>query len=90
MRRAQSAVERRDFAILNREFEAASRLIGNNPEMRFWHAIGLFAVGEIDQGIAILREVAADDRNWITLALRLPPFILPPNPEVIAQIRKLV
>ena len=89
MRRAQSAVERGDFAMLNREFETASRLIGNNPEMRFWHAIGLFAVGKTEQGIAILREVAAGDRNWITLALRLPAVILPPNQAVTEQIRKL-
>jgi uncharacterized Ntn-hydrolase superfamily protein len=89
MRRAQSAVERGDFAMLNREFETASRLIGNNPEVRFWHAIGLFAVGKTEQGVAILREVAAGDRNWITLALRLPAVILPANQVVKEQIRKL-
>jgi hypothetical protein len=65
MRRAQSAVKRGDFAMLNREFEIASRLIGDNPEVRFWHAIGLLAVGKTEQGIAILREVAAGDRNGI-------------------------
>jgi len=89
MRRAQGAVERGDFAMLNREFETASRLIGDNPEVRFWHAIGLFAVGKTEQGIAMLREVAAVDRNWITLALRLPAVILPPNQAVTEQIRKL-
>jgi hypothetical protein len=30
--------------MLNHEFESASRLIGDNPEVRFWHAIGLLAV----------------------------------------------
>ena len=57
--------------------------------MRFWHAIALLASGKIDQGIEISREVAARDRNWITLALRLPAVILPPNPAVIEQIRAL-
>ena len=89
LRGAQSALERGDFETLDREFEMASRLSGNNPEMRFWHAIGLLAAGKIAQGIAILRDVAAHDRNWITLALRLPAVILPPNPAVIEQIRDL-
>jgi uncharacterized Ntn-hydrolase superfamily protein len=90
MRRAQSAVERRDIDTLNREFETAARLIGDNPEMRFWHAIGLLTAGKIDDGVSILREVCARDRNWITLALRLPAVLLPPNPAVIEQISKLV
>jgi uncharacterized Ntn-hydrolase superfamily protein len=90
MRQAQSAVERRDIDTLNREFETAALLIGDNPEMRFWHAIGLLTVGKIDEGVSILREVRARDRNWITLALRLPAVMLPSNPAVIEQISKLV
>jgi hypothetical protein len=90
LRRAQSAVERRDIDALNREFETAALLIGDNPEMRFWHAIGLLAAGKIDEGVSILREVRACDRNRITLALRLPAVMLPPNPAVIEQISKLV
>jgi len=86
MRFAQDAIGRRDFDTLTREFKVASRLIGNNPEMRFWHAIGLISLGKIDEGIAKLREVAAIDRNWITLALRLPPFMLP----VDAAVRELI
>jgi uncharacterized Ntn-hydrolase superfamily protein len=89
MRCGRSAMEQGDFDTLDREFEAASRLIGDNPEMRFWHAIALLAAGKIEQGIAILREIAAHDRNWITLALRLPRVMLPPNPAVIEQIRAL-
>jgi len=89
MRTAQGAAERGDIETLNREFETASRLIGDNPEMRFWHAISLLAAGAIDHGMAILREVAARDPNWITLALRLPAFILPANPAVFGRIRQL-
>jgi uncharacterized Ntn-hydrolase superfamily protein len=89
MRQARSAMARGDFDTFNREFDSAARLIGDNPEMRFWHAIGLLGVGKIEQGIEILRDVAARDRNWITLALRLPAVLLPPNPAVIEQIRAL-
>jgi hypothetical protein len=77
------------LAILNREFDVAARLIGDNPEMGFWHATGLLAAGKNEPGIEILREVATRDRNWITLALRLPAVLLPPNPAVIEEIRTL-
>ncbi|HUA34260.1 MAG TPA: DUF1028 domain-containing protein [Candidatus Binataceae bacterium] len=89
MRLAQNAAERRDFDTMTLEFETASRLIGDNPEMRFWHAVGLLSTGKTDEGIAKLRAVAAIDRNWITLALRLPPFMLPVDAAVKERISKI-
>jgi uncharacterized Ntn-hydrolase superfamily protein len=89
-RRAQSALERDDRITMEREFETACHLIGDNIELRFWHAIGLLGVGEVDDGIALLREIAERDRNWITLALRLPAPLLKTNPEVLDKIRRLI
>jgi uncharacterized Ntn-hydrolase superfamily protein len=89
-RRAQSAVERGDSAAMKREFETAARLIGDNPETRFWHAISLLGTGDLDGGIALLREVAAHDRNWITLAMRLQAPLLKTDPAMLERIRKLV
>ncbi len=88
-RRAQQALERGDRAAMNREFESAVRLIGDNPEMRFWHAIGLLTIGDVEDGIAILREIAERDRNWITLALRLPAPLLKTDAATLDRIRKL-
>jgi uncharacterized Ntn-hydrolase superfamily protein len=88
-RRAQSAIERGDSAAMKREFEIATQLIGDNPEMRFWHAIGMLGIGDVEDGIAILREVAAHDRNWITLALRLREPLLAADPALLERIRKL-
>jgi len=88
-RRAQKALERDDRAAMNREFETAARLIGDNPEMRFWHAIGLLGIGDIESGLAMLREVAAHDRSWITLALRLPASLLKTDPATLERIGKL-
>jgi uncharacterized Ntn-hydrolase superfamily protein len=89
-RRAQIALEQGDGAAMNREFEAASRLIGDNPEARFWHAIGLLGTGDTETGIAMLREIAAHDRNWITLALRLPGPMLNIDALMRERIRTLV
>ena len=41
MRLANEAAQRRDLDTTEREFTAAERLIGDNPEMRYWHAIVL-------------------------------------------------
>jgi hypothetical protein len=88
-RRAQTAIERGDVAAMKREFEIAIRQIRDNAEMRFWYAIGLLGVSEIENGIAILREIAATDRNWITLALRLKAPLLKADQEVLERIRQL-
>jgi len=88
-RRAQAALERGDVAAMKRQFEIATRLVGENAEMRFWYAIGLLGVGEIENSIAMLREIAATDRNWITLALRLKAPLLKADQEVLERIRQL-
>lgn len=72
MRLGNEAAQRRDLDATEREFTEAERLVGDNPEMRYWHAIALLGLGKIDDGLAILREVGQRDRNWIELTLRLP------------------
>jgi uncharacterized Ntn-hydrolase superfamily protein len=69
---AETAAEVGDFETMNREFELAEPMMGDNPEMRFWRAVTTIAAGRHDEGLAMLREVGARDRNWIELALRLP------------------
>jgi uncharacterized Ntn-hydrolase superfamily protein len=90
LRRAQAALGRGDFGTMGTEFEQAALLGGENPEMRFWQAVALFAIGRIEEGLAILGKIAARDTNWRELALRLPEFMLPGNREELSQrIRKL-
>ena len=89
MRLAYDALGRADIDGMNREFAAAEELAGENPEMRFWHSIALFTAGRLDEGIAMLREVAARDRNWVELALRLPETMAPRDPRAMALIIEL-
>jgi uncharacterized Ntn-hydrolase superfamily protein len=88
--RADVAFANADLKTLEREYEAAERLIGENPEMRYWHAIALLGLGKSDDGIAMLAEVAARDRNWVELTLRLPAALLLLDPSVTERIRKLL
>jgi uncharacterized Ntn-hydrolase superfamily protein len=89
MRLGDEAARRRDLETTEREFTAAERLIGDNPEMRYWHAIALLGLGKVDDGLAILREVGRRDRNWIELTLRLPTMMLA-DASLKDRVRKLL
>jgi len=89
MRLGDEAAQRRDLEATEREFAEAERLIGDNPEMRYWHAIALLGIGKIDDGLAILREVGRRDRNWIELTLRLPTLMLA-DASLKERVRKLL
>jgi uncharacterized Ntn-hydrolase superfamily protein len=90
MELAGEASRRGDLDATEREFTAAERLIGDNPEMRYWHAMSLLSLGKIDDGLAILREVGRRDRNWIELTLRLPDFISRADASLKDRVRKLL
>jgi uncharacterized Ntn-hydrolase superfamily protein len=90
MKLGNEAAQRSDLETTEREFTAAERLIGDNPEMRYWHAIALLQLGKIDDGLAILREVAQRDRNWIELTLRLPDLMLSGDASLKDRVRNLL
>jgi uncharacterized Ntn-hydrolase superfamily protein len=87
-RLADAAIDLGDLDAVEREFEAAEKFIGDNPEMRYWHAIALLRLGQVDNGLAILVEVAARDRNWVEMTLRLP--FLPRDAALTERIRMLL
>jgi uncharacterized Ntn-hydrolase superfamily protein len=90
MRLGNEAAQRGDLDAAQREFADSERLIGDNPEMRYWHAMSLLSLGKIDDGLAILREVGLRDRNWIELTLRLPDFRLRADSSLKDRVRKLL
>src|SRR5271170_1296676 len=90
MRLANEAAQRGDLDAAEREFTDAERLAGDNPEMRYWHAIALLGFGKVDDGLAILREIGRRDRNWIELTLRLPAVNLAADQSLKDRVRKLL
>jgi uncharacterized Ntn-hydrolase superfamily protein len=90
LRLAQAALARGDASTMRTEFEQAALLYPENPEMRFWQAVGLMQSGETEEGLAALARIAAADANWRELALRLPEFMFRRNrQELFERIRKL-
>lgn len=81
------AVEKKDNEAALREYGAAEKLVPNNAEMIYWHAVALVNMGRVDESLPLFRRVFAMDRNWITLTPRLPKSgLLPDDPKLIQKI----
>ena len=61
------AVEKKDNEGALREYGAAEKLVPNNAEMIYWHAVALVNMGRVEESLPLFRRVFAMDRNWITL-----------------------
>ena len=81
------AVEKKDNEGALREYGAAEKLVPENAEMIYWHAVALVNMGRVDESLPLFRKVFAMDRNWITLTPRLPKSgLLPDDPVLIKRI----
>jgi uncharacterized Ntn-hydrolase superfamily protein len=81
------AVERDDPEGALREYSAAERLVPDNAEMIYWHAVALVNMGRVDEALPLFQRVFAMDRNWVTLTPRLPKSgLLPDDAAIIEKI----
>jgi uncharacterized Ntn-hydrolase superfamily protein len=87
MNRGDVAMEKADHAAALREYAQAERLYAGNPEMTYWHAVGLVNAGRVESALPLFRRVFAKDRNWATLTRRLVDAgQLPKDPALLARI----
>ena len=81
------AVEKKDNEGALREYGAAEKLVPDNAEMIYWHAVALVNMGRVDESLPLFRRVFAMDKNWVTLTPRLPKSgLLPDDPKLIQRI----
>ena len=81
------AVEKKDNEGALREYSAAEKLVPDNAEMIYWHAVALVNMGRVDESLPLFRKVFAMDRNWLTLTPRLPKSgLLPEDPKIMQRI----
>ena len=84
------AVEKKDNEGALREYSAAEKLVPNNAEMIYWHAVALVNMGRVGESLPLFRRVFAMDSNWRTLTPRLPKSgLLPDDPKIITQITRV-
>lgn len=65
------AVERKENEKALAEYGTASRLVPDNAEMVYWHAVALVNMGRVDESLPLFRRVFEMDKNWATLTPRL-------------------
>jgi uncharacterized Ntn-hydrolase superfamily protein len=81
------AVERKDNDRALSEYSAAARLVPDNAEMVYWHAVALVNMGRIDESLPLFKKVFAANRNWVTLTPRLVKSgLLPEDPNLLERI----
>jgi uncharacterized Ntn-hydrolase superfamily protein len=83
------AVEKKDNEGALREYGAAEKLVPDNAEMIYWHAVALVNMNRVEEALPLFRKVFAMDRNWATLTPRLTkPGLLPDDAKIIERILK--
>ena len=81
------AVEKKDNEAALREYSAAEKLVPDNLEMTYWHAIALVNMNRTDEALPLFRRVFQADPNWRTLTTRLPKSgILPDDKKLLDRI----
>lgn len=87
MNAGDAAVERKDNEAALREYAAAERLVPDNVEMIYWHAVALANMNRVEEALPLFRRVFAADPNWRTLTPRLVKSgILPDDKRLIERI----
>ncbi|HEX8853512.1 MAG TPA: tetratricopeptide repeat protein, partial [Pyrinomonadaceae bacterium] len=79
------AVEHKDNEAALREYSAAGRLVPDNLEMAYWHAVALVGMNRTDEALPIFARVFARDANWRELTKRIAKVGLLPNDEKLLQ-----
>jgi uncharacterized Ntn-hydrolase superfamily protein len=81
------AVEKKDNEGALREYSAAEKLVPDNAEMIYWHAVALVNMNRVDEALPLFRRVFAMDKNWATLTPRLVKSgLLPDDAKLIERI----
>jgi len=81
------AVEKKDNEAALREYSAAEKLVPDNLEMAYWHAVALVNMNRVEEALPIFRRVFAADPNWRTLTPRLVKSgLIVDEPKVLGRI----
>lgn len=83
------AVEKKDNEAALREYAAAEKLVPDNAEMIYWHAVALVNMTRVEESLPLFRRVFAMDKNWAELTPRLSKVgLLPDDAKLIERIMR--
>ena len=71
-----------------REYGAAEKLLPDQMEVVFWHAVTLVTGGKVEEALPLFKKVFAREPKWAELVERLPASeLLPNDPGLLARIK---
>ena len=85
MDKGDKAIEVNDTEMALKEYATAEKMVPDNLEMKFWHAISLVNIGKVDESLPIFKEIFTKNPNWAILVKRLPMVDLLPKDEKIIE-----
>jgi uncharacterized Ntn-hydrolase superfamily protein len=65
------AVEKNDLTLAEKEYGIAEKMLPDDSEMKFWHAVSLVNKGKTDDALPLFKTVFTMDANWAILIPRL-------------------
>lgn len=71
MNNGDVAVEKNDMELAMKEYSAAMSMFPENLEMKYWTAVTLVNVGELEKALPMFKEIFSKDENWKILTPRL-------------------
>jgi uncharacterized Ntn-hydrolase superfamily protein len=81
------AVEKGDLAGAEKAYAQAERILGDNLEARYWHAVAMVNAGQVDRALPIFADIFNRGDNWRELTPRLVgPGFLKADAETLARI----
>ena len=73
MNKGDLAIEKGDVQGALREYGAAEAMFPDNEEMKYWHAVSLANIGEVEGALPLFKEVFEKEPNYIELTRRIVP-----------------
>lgn len=80
-------VEHGKFDEAMNAYSTAEKMVPDNVEMIYWHAVTLVSIGKVDESLPLFKKVFANDKNWVELTKRLVPVgLLKDDKDLIEKI----
>ena len=78
----------KDWDCAAREYGAAEKLLPDQMEVVFWHAVTLVTGGRVEESLPLFKKVFAREPKWAELVDRLPASeLLPADEKLLARIK---
>ena len=87
MENGDACSAKKDWSCAVREYGDAEKLLPDQMEIVFWHAVTLVTSGDVDASLPLFKKVFAQEPMWADLLTRLPASgLFPDDPKLLARI----